>query len=149
MCLAVWFTIYLWMRGACGDSFMVLVILLAFPFINAPHNVCLHEYLFFVLCSSELPFKAYNWFPALTPNGKTGVMHVYLCNQPEFLFCWKPIHTTYIYWNQWSILLGWKLALAGRNFEWASKMSYYFNTIYGICKQIVGFGSCWADRQKS
>ena len=38
---------------------------------------------------------------------------------------------------------------AGRYFEWASKISYYFNTDYGIWEQIImGFGSCQAGRKK-
>ena len=56
---------------------------------------------------------------------------------------------------------GWKLAparlpMTGKCFigpveivSGLSKISYYFNTVYGIWKQIVGFGSCRAGRQKS
>ena len=36
----------------------------------------------------------------------------------------------------------------GTHFEWASKLSYYFNTNYGIRKPIMEFGSCQVSRQK-
>ena len=48
---------------------------------------------------------------------------------------------------------GWKLApgpspvnlcWVGGHFEWASKMSYYFNTEYGIWEQIIGIWRCLA-----